>query len=186
MQESQGLVNINADGHAILRVETTAQVSGNRQSVRLQQPTSFNGGLVILDAVHMPTGCGIWPAFWTNGPQWPFTGEIDIIEGMYCVNLHDLNVTLLSIKGINDATNNQATLHTGPGCTLPNSVLSSMSGSILSTNCDVSQGVNEGCGTRASATNSFGAPFNSNGGGVYASTYSIKPLVFLPCPYSVQ
>lgn len=98
MQESQGLVNINADGHAILRVETTAQVSGNRQSVRLQQPTSFNGGLVILDAVHMPTGCGIWPAFWTNGPNWPYTGEIDIVEGTYCVNLQDLSVAHRQFK----------------------------------------------------------------------------------------
>ena len=30
----------------------------------------------------MPTGCGTWPAFWANGPNWPAGGEIDILEGV--------------------------------------------------------------------------------------------------------
>lgn len=34
-----------------------------------------------MDSVHMPTGCGTWPAFWSNGPNWPDGGEIDIVEG---------------------------------------------------------------------------------------------------------
>ena len=42
-----------------------------------------------------------WTAFWSNGPNWPVGGEIDIIEG------------------VNDYTNNQTTIHTSDGCSLP-------------------------------------------------------------------
>ena len=28
----------------------------------------------------MPSGHGMWPAFWTYGDQWPTRGEIDILE----------------------------------------------------------------------------------------------------------
>jgi len=135
-----------------MRVDTTPVVTGSRNSVRIQTQYSFTGGLVIMDSVHMPTGCGTWPAFWTNGPTWPTTGEIDIVEG------------------INDNTNNQATIHTGSGCTLPNNVTAlDVSGSLVGgTNCAAQQTNNQGCGFRASQSNSFGAGFNGNGGGVYA------------------
>lgn len=36
-----------------------------------------------MDAYHMPWGCGVWPAWWSYGPNWPQSGEIDIIEGQY-------------------------------------------------------------------------------------------------------
>lgn len=106
-----------------------------------------------MDAVHMPTGCGTWPAFWTNGPTWPITGEIDIIEG------------------VNNYTNNQATVHTNVGCTIPssNGPALSISGTVVGgTNCAADQTGNQGCGIRANSSNSFGAAFNDNGGGVYA------------------
>jgi hypothetical protein len=152
-QQSSGLISINSAGNAVMRVDTTPQVSGNRPSVRIQTQFSFTGGLVILDSVHMPTGCGTWPAFWTNGPNWPTTGEIDIVEG------------------VNNYTNNQVTIHSTVGCSLPSNASSlDISGSLVSgTNCAVQQTNNEGCGVRAQQTNSFGAPFNANGGGVFAS-----------------
>lgn len=109
-----------------------------------------------MDSVHMPTGCGTWPAFWMNGPTWPQTGEIDIVEG------------------VNNYTNNQATLHTGSGCQMPstNAAALNITGNVVGgTNCAALQTGNEGCGIRASQTNSFGAPFNSAGGGVYASAF---------------
>jgi len=74
-----------------MRVETTSVVPANRKSVRITTQSQFNGALFIMDSVHMPTGCGIWPsvfflvllaslkpfifvirAFWTNGklPLW--------------------------------------------------------------------------------------------------------------------
>ncbi|KAI0005363.1 concanavalin A-like lectin/glucanase domain-containing protein [Russula compacta] len=151
--QSSNLTSISSAGNAIMRIDTTPQVSGNRNSVRVQTQFSFNGGLVIMDSVHMPTGCGTWPAFWMNGPTWPQTGEIDIVEG------------------VNNYTNNQATLHTGTGCQMPssNAAALNITGSVVGgTNCAALQTGNEGCGIRASQTNSFGAPFNNAGGGVYA------------------
>jgi beta-glucanase (GH16 family) len=51
--------------------------------VRLTSKNSYTHGLVILDLAHMPGGvCGTWPAFWMVGPNWPNSGEIDIIEGV--------------------------------------------------------------------------------------------------------
>lgn len=151
--QSAGLLEINSNGNAVMRVETTPQVQSNRQSVRITTQATFNGGLVVMDAVHMPTGCATWPAFWTNGPNWPAGGEIDIIEG------------------VNNYTNNQATIHTNPGCSLPSTSSASlnMSGTLVaSTDCSASDTGNQGCGVRSSLSNSFGSGFNGNGGGVYA------------------
>lgn len=54
-----------------------------RESVRLEGKTRFNHGLFILDLDHMPTGCGVWPAWWlTDEDRWPYSGEIDVVEGI--------------------------------------------------------------------------------------------------------
>ncbi|CAE6338481.1 unnamed protein product [Rhizoctonia solani] len=146
---SAGLHEINENGNAIMRVETTQQVSGNRKSVRLHSRTTYNGALVILDAVHMPYGCGTWPAFWSNGPNWPNGGEIDIVEG------------------VNDYQTNQASLHTKSGCTIPEQYGSS--GTLAaSLNCAADETGNQGCGQLNSKPNNYGKAFNDNGGGVYA------------------
>ena len=162
-----------------MRVETTPQVQSTRQSVRLHSKLQYTGALIIMDSVHMPTGCGTWPAFWSNGtnfpescnptsisqlpfaphlgPNWPAGGEIDIVEGVH------------------DYTNNQATVHTNQGCTIPSSSNAlAISGTLVGgTNCAVTQTGNQGCGIRASQSNSFGAAFNNINGGVYASTFCI-------------
>jgi len=150
--QSEGLVSVTSNGSAIMKVDTTPVVTGGRKTVRIQSQYVFTGGLILLDATHMPTGCGTWPAFWTNGPNWPTTGEIDIVEG------------------VNAYTQNQATIHTGPGCSLSSSGLSSqITGSLVGiTDCDASASNNEGCGIRDNSDNSFGPGFNANGGGVYA------------------
>ncbi|KAJ7071403.1 concanavalin A-like lectin/glucanase domain-containing protein [Mycena amicta] len=146
--EAAGLVEINESGNAIMRVETTAT------SIRITTNKSFTGGLVIMDSVNMPTGCGTWPAFWSNGPNWPTGGEIDIVEG------------------VNDYTNNQATIHTAPGCSLttdnPSQLNASASAVTGGTDCAAATSGNAGCGMRSSDSKSFGPGFNSNGGGVYA------------------
>jgi len=147
------LLDVNDAGHAIMRVETTPQVQGNRQSIRITTQKSLEGGLVIMDSVHMPTGCGVWPAWWSNGPNWPQNGEIDIVEG------------------VNDYTNNQATVHTNPGCTLSSQDSNALgiSGNVVGgTNCAALETGNQGCGVRSKDTNSFGPTFNQNGGGVYS------------------
>jgi len=150
---SAGLAYINSNGNAIMGVETTPQVASTRQSVRITTNSQYTGGLWIMDSVHMPTGCAVWPAFWTNGPDWPATGEIDIVEG------------------VNTYTNNQATIHTNPGCTLATSSSSALgiTGTVVGgTNCAADESNNEGCGVRSANTQSFGGAFNSAGGGVYA------------------
>ena len=40
---------------------TTSTVASTRKSVRIESNMVFTGGLVLMDAVHMPTGCGTWP-----------------------------------------------------------------------------------------------------------------------------
>jgi hypothetical protein len=92
------------------------------------------------------------------------TGEIDIIEG------------------VNDYTNNQATVHTNVGCNIPSSdsKLLSMSGAVIGgTNCAAVTTGNQGCGIRASTSNSFGSGFNDNGGGVYASMSSDQRVLMV-------
>lgn len=88
------------------------------------------------------------------GPNWPAGGEIDIVEG------------------VNNYTHNQATIHTDVGCTLPTTSSSTLaiSGTVVGgTDCAALTTGNQGCGIRASTNDSFGAGFNANGGGVYAS-----------------
>ncbi|KAI0825215.1 concanavalin A-like lectin/glucanase domain-containing protein [Trametes gibbosa] len=147
---SSNLIEINSDGRAVMRVDTTAQVSGNRKSVRITTTDSFTGGLVVLDAVHVPTGCATWPAFWSNGPNWPAGGEIDILEG------------------VNDNADNQATIHTAHGCTIPSSDPATLkiSGTVVGgTNCAAAETGNAGCGMTATQSNTYGVGFNNNGGG---------------------
>jgi len=93
-----------------------------------------------------------------TGPNWPAGGEIDIIEG------------------VNDYTNNQATLHTNPGCGLAStdSKALSISGTLIGgTDCAVSSTSNQGCGIRSESDTTYGEGFNSIGGGVYASEFPV-------------
>ncbi|OSD05773.1 glycoside hydrolase family 16 protein [Trametes coccinea BRFM310] len=154
--QSANLIEINSAGNAVMRVETTPTVSQYRKSIRITTQFSYTGGLIVLDAVHMPTGCGTWPAFWSNGPNWPAGGEIDMVEG------------------VNDYTNNQVTLHTNPGCSMPSSDPNSLdiTGTLVATtDCAAAETGNAGCGVRGSQTNSYGAAFNGIGGGVYATLW---------------
>ncbi|KZT22104.1 glycoside hydrolase family 16 protein [Neolentinus lepideus HHB14362 ss-1] len=180
---SRGLASVSSSGTALMKVDTTNNLSSttNRASVRITTQASWTLGLVIMDAIHMPTGCGTWPAFWSNGPNWPAGGEIDVVEG------------------VNDYTNNQATIHTNPGCTIPslttvpvNTAASNttiqgasldITGSLVATtNCAAAETQNAGCGIRANTNNSFGTGFNAIGGGVYAMhwTSDLISVYFFP------
>lgn len=128
-----------------------------RASVRLTSKKSYNHGLFIVDIEHMPGSiCGVWPALWLLGPNWPTTGEVDIIEG------------------VNTMTSNAMTLHTSGKCTLtPNR---DFTGTRTSRGCGVhtpGQPPNIGCSISAPASaHSYGSPFNHAGGGIYATEWT--------------
>ena len=81
-----------------------ANLSPGRESVRLVSNNLFGDGVYIFDVDHIPLGCGTvrflpnclafffsksdpsrflqWPAAWTTTvKQWPWGGEIDVLEG---------------------------------------------------------------------------------------------------------
>lgn len=108
----------------------------------------------------MPAGaCGTWPAFWLLGPNWPYSGEIDIIEG------------------VNGQTNNNMAMHTDAGCSIVNN--GGYSGNLETANCDVNapdQATNAGCSISSGNSNSFGSGFNANNGGVYATEWTSEAI----------
>lgn len=92
-------------------------------------------------------------AIWFTGSNWPADGEIDVVEG---VGLTTMNVM---------------STHTSAGC---NQQSGGFSGSFMMNdnskraNCDALATGDQGCGVRSLSKTSFGVPFNSQGGGVFA------------------
>ncbi len=87
---------------------------------------------------------------WTYGPNWPNSGEIDIIEGVH------------------KQPWNQMALHTSANCT----VAGTQSGTRLHDACGPETPDNAGCGVQSNSPNSFGTAFNANRGGVYATQWT--------------
>lgn len=145
---SSNLSYIGNDGIAYIQTDFREKAPLGRKSVRISTKKSYTRGIFVLDAVHMPQGCGVWPAFWTTAIEsWPNKGEIDILEG---VNLE---------------TDNAFTLHTGPGCRMAR--YRKQKGNSESMDCDVkasNQWPNQGCGVKT--PESFGSAFNQKHGGV--------------------
>lgn len=129
----------------------TANPASGRASTRVTSSKSYEKGLFVADIQHMPVGCGVWPAFWTLGSNWPAGGEIDIIEG------------------VNSQATDSITLHTAAGCSMSNS--GSAAGTQYSTgatavDCGAGGGF-AGCSLATTSTQAYGPSFNTNGGGVY-------------------
>ncbi|KAI0635303.1 concanavalin A-like lectin/glucanase domain-containing protein [Trametes polyzona] len=150
---AEHLAYVNDAGRAIIRVDNTTTLPPdmpNRDTIRITTKDFYDyGSLWVFDATHMPYGCSVWPAFWTKGPNWPYDGEIDIVEG------------------INLMSDNQMAVHTTQGCKTDNSIV--QTGKIGTTDC--SQG--SGCTVHETKPNSFGANFANNGGGVWATQYDV-------------
>jgi hypothetical protein len=91
-----------------------------RSSVRISSKKSWGtGSLVVVDLAHVPGGqCGTWPAMWLLGPNWPWGGEIDIIEGkiLRCCKEAAFGGIgeweLMERTGVNSNTKNLMSLHT--------------------------------------------------------------------------
>uniref|UniRef100_A0A914E0T4 GH16 domain-containing protein n=1 Tax=Acrobeloides nanus TaxID=290746 RepID=A0A914E0T4_9BILA len=77
---------------------TNSYPNSARLSVQIESTTRFNSGLFILSLDHMPTGPGVWPAFWTINR--PYEGEIDVLEGIS--NLTYNSISLHQWKKDND------------------------------------------------------------------------------------
>lgn len=154
--QAAGLIETNNNSVYMGVDHTNIASAPGRASVRLTSTKAYNHALIILDAAHMPQGCGTWPAFWTVGPNWPHGGEIDIIEG------------------VNSQSSNAMTLHTGPGCQVTKSA-KLFAGAVSNLNCDINapgQPTNAGCGILATKSQTYGTGFNSNNGGVYAMEWT--------------
>jgi beta-glucanase (GH16 family) len=52
------------------RIESKTTVSANAATPRVR----------IMARIKLPSGYGMWPAFWSYGDPWPTQGEIDILE----------------------------------------------------------------------------------------------------------
>jgi len=151
--QDEGLAYV--DGNAIvLAVDSTSSVpaGGNRNSVRITSNKAYSSGLFIIDAAKMPVGCGVWPSIWSNGPNWPQGGEIDIVEG------------------INNQANNQMTLHSGTSnpCKINTANGGQFTGSVLHADCYSTQDADSGCSILDGGSSSFGPAFNNAQGGVFA------------------
>ena len=76
-------LTVPEENYAILRpgaVENTTRVQ--RKSIRLSSAKNWTYYLTAMRYNHVPYGCGVWPAFWSNGASgnWPRDGELDILE----------------------------------------------------------------------------------------------------------
>ncbi|KAJ6621004.1 concanavalin A-like lectin/glucanase domain-containing protein [Mycena sp. CBHHK59/15] len=150
------LVDVNAAGNAIIKVDNTTNITAaplvHRNSVRITSQDAYPiGSVIIADMLHMPYGCSVWPSFWLLGTnlEWPDAGEIDIVEG---INMYDKN---------------QMSLHTTEGCKQAAPV--TQVGKTLVSDClDIAGTNNNGCVTEETKANSYGQGFATAGGGVYA------------------
>ncbi|KAJ2927135.1 hypothetical protein H1R20_g9944, partial [Candolleomyces eurysporus] len=149
------LVYVEDDGTVIMKAdqETWLPRGQFRDSIRIESYARFDGGLFILDLAKAPWGCGTWPAFWTVGNDWPWNGEIDIIEGVH------------------DNQHNQVAWHTAPGCRLDPSA--NFTGNIADgggyqhLDCNSFINHNAGCGATEWSRASYGPLFDEQGGGVF-------------------
>ncbi|KIL58962.1 glycoside hydrolase family 16 protein [Amanita muscaria Koide BX008] len=157
---STNLAYINSAGNAIMKVDNTTTIAPaalvHRNSIRItSQDTYGTGNIIIIDALHIPYGCSVWPSFWMFGiGPMPQGGEIDVIEA------------------INDMSNNQYALHTAGSCSHVGN--NNQTGNTLSTDC--SQG--SGCTVAENKPNSFGAGFGQAGGGVFATQIDVSGVYF--------
>ncbi|KAI3621797.1 glycoside hydrolase family 16 protein [Moniliophthora roreri] len=151
------LAYVQDDGVVIMKGDDTTWLADGeyRKSVRISSYAQYNTGLFILDTNKIPWGCAIWPAFWTLGNgDWPYTGEIDIIEGVH------------------DNQHNQVAFHTAPGCVLNSNA--PFTGTVVqhggqnNTECNGLINSNAGCGITEWSRASYGPLFDQQGGGVFA------------------
>ncbi|KAJ7644461.1 glycoside hydrolase family 16 protein [Roridomyces roridus] len=133
---------------AIIKVDNSSTVPLNqkRNTVRISSKDEFEVGSVWIAC------CSVWPAFWSQAPDWPTGGEIDTFEHW------------------NMELNNQMTLHTDPGCKQVSPAQTS--NVINSTDCSFADNSNAGCGVMDPNPSSYGERFAQAGGGVFVTEFA--------------
>ncbi|GAA5881480.1 hypothetical protein JCM16303_005671 [Sporobolomyces ruberrimus] len=154
---SSPLAYINEAGNAVIKVSQEEVLYPNkRDSVRIQTEAAYDIGSVwTFDVAHVPSGCSVWGALWSQGLNWPQGGEIDTFE---TVNLMEYN---------------QMALHTTADCKAENSSSSvEYTAQLLGDNCDKDVNFNAGCNALDSSKTSAGQALAANGGGMWATEYA--------------
>jgi hypothetical protein len=163
--ERLGLIRTDpGTGAVTIGVDTASVVppaSRGRAAVRLESLRMYGPGRLFVFAVrHAPQGCGVWPAAWLCGADWPSRGEADLYEAT------------------NTANATQTTLHTGTTCDQSRlrqgadftGTWATGEHGQPATDCWISapgQYTNEGCGILAQ-DGTAGQRLNDGKGGVYA------------------
>lgn len=164
------LIEVNSSGKFIVKADSNLN-SGKRKMIRMYSRKSYNDGLFVIKADHIPEGNGVWPAFWLTSKTgtWACGGEIDIIEGVNSIDA--------------SSSRNSSTLHTNDGsgvckqdgvAGIKNQICSSRGGggdgSKDQCGCNGKEICPyEGCGVELKSPSSFGKGFNQGGGGIYAT-----------------
>ncbi|EED22418.1 conserved hypothetical protein [Talaromyces stipitatus ATCC 10500] len=138
------------NGSIVTDSDDSASIAkAGRKSVRLESRQTFDQGLLIADFAHIPNSiCGTWPAYWIYDYGEDPYGEVDIIEG------------------VNDQVGDDISLHTSARCNLTADPQSE-TGTNVRTDCSLATNYIDGCGV-SGPSNTYGDPFNAQGGGVWA------------------
>ena len=68
----------------IARTETCGGVTRSLASGIVNSDSTFRFTYGYAEArIWMPAGSALWPAWWTDGQNWPSDGEIDVVEGIW-------------------------------------------------------------------------------------------------------
>mmetsp|Transcript_18822 Transcript_18822/g.52583 ORF Transcript_18822/g.52583 Transcript_18822/m.52583 type:complete len:542 (+) Transcript_18822:269-1894(+) len=146
-----------------------------RESIRLEGKRRFDHGLILLDVDKMPSGCGVWPAFWsTDEAVWPDHGEIDIVEP---INNQDVAKTALhAAEGCDmyaHVPRYNWTGHWDSATGIPDTFTGALNfdNAVQADNCWTNtphQWYNQGCVAIHERNGTIGEAMNEKGGGVYA------------------
>ena len=161
---------------------TYTKIAGGADPVRgikLVSTKVFNSGLFIMAANHIPSGYGVWPAFWLTAAEkppasWACNGEIDILEYTNDAGQDGKGVSVSTLH-TNTKPGGQPCDQSGvPGISNDGKCTAGDGGAGHTAGCNSNElGPNLGCGTAMpGGKGSAGAAFNDAGGGTIACEWT--------------
>jgi beta-glucanase (GH16 family) len=126
LQVANGLLSIAARRETVTGASTpwdATQRSFDFTSGRIESITHFSAGqktpnVRMAARIKLPTGYGMWPAWWTYGDQWPTQGEIDIMEARGNLSFEYATAYWYGRRaGVNQVQNSAVTITTGTSLT---------------------------------------------------------------------